>query len=65
VPRSQRAREAAREAETKITRAHCRVGTITRVASPKKKNTVVGESPRPGKRLKKGAKVKLKVSRGR
>jgi alpha-tubulin suppressor-like RCC1 family protein len=53
------------KAKTRIVRAHCRVGTVTRVASPKKKDTVVGESPRPGKRLKKGAKVKLKVSRGR
>ena len=52
-------------AKTKIIRAHCRVGTVKRVASPKKKNTVVGESPQPGKRLKRGAKVNLKVSRGR
>jgi beta-lactam-binding protein with PASTA domain len=51
------------KAKTKISRAHCRVGTVTPVASPKRKNTVVGESPRPGKRLKKGARVKLKVSR--
>jgi len=51
-------------AKTKITRAHCRVGTVTRVAPAKKKNTVVGESPRPGERLKKGARVNLKVSRG-
>jgi beta-lactam-binding protein with PASTA domain len=53
------------KAKTTIARAHCRLGTVTRVASRKKKNTVVGESPRPGKRLKKGTKVNLKVSRGR
>src|SRR5207248_11734867 len=53
------------KAKVRIARAHCRVGTVTPVASPKKQNTVVGESPHPGKRLQKGAKVKLKVSRGR
>ncbi len=52
------------KAKTVITRAHCRVGAVTRVASRKKKNIVVGQSPRRGKRLKKGAKVNLKVSRG-
>ena len=51
-------------ANSVITRAHCRVGTVTRVASRKRKNTVVGQSPRPFKRLKKGARVNLKVSRG-
>lgn len=53
------------KAKTGITRAHCPVGTVTRVASAKKRNTVVGESPRPGKRLKKGATIDPKVSRGR
>ena len=46
-------------------RAHCRVGTVKRVASQQRKNTVVGQSPRPSRRrLKKGARVNLKVSRG-
>ncbi len=53
------------KAKVRIVRAYCRVGRVTRVASRKRKGTVVGESPRPGKRLKKGAKVSLKVSRGR
>jgi hypothetical protein len=52
-------------AKAKITRAHCRVGTVTRVASRKKENRVVAQSPRPYRRLKKGARVNLKVSRGR
>jgi PASTA domain len=52
------------KARAEIVRAHCRVGTIKRVASRNKKNTVVGESPRAGTRLKKGAKVNLKISRG-
>jgi alpha-tubulin suppressor-like RCC1 family protein len=51
-------------AKAKITRAHCQVGMVRRVSSPKKKNIVVGQRPRPGKRLKKGAKVNLKISRG-
>jgi PASTA domain/Regulator of chromosome condensation (RCC1) repeat len=53
------------KAKPTIVRAYCRIGTVTRVASPKKKNTVVDQSPRPGKRLKKGARVNLEVSRGR
>ena len=53
------------KAKTRIVRAHCQVGTVTRVASRKPKNTVVGQSPRPGKRLRKGARVNLRVSRGR
>jgi beta-lactam-binding protein with PASTA domain len=45
--------------------AHCRVGTVTRVASRRPKNAVVSESPRPYTRLTRGARVNLKVSRGR
>jgi hypothetical protein len=51
-------------ARSAITHAHCRVG-VRRVASRERKNTVVGQRPRPYTRLKKGAKVNLKVSRGR
>jgi beta-lactam-binding protein with PASTA domain len=53
------------KARTKIVRAHCRVGTVTRVASAKAENVVVGQTPRPGRRLKQGARVNLEVSRGR
>lgn len=53
------------KARARIVRARCRVGSVTQVRSPKKKNTVVRQSPRPGKRLKKGARIKLDVSRGR
>ena len=53
------------KAKTRIVRAHCRVGKVKRIASHKKKNTVIAQRPRPGKRLKKGAKVTLKISRGR
>jgi Regulator of chromosome condensation (RCC1) repeat/PASTA domain len=51
-------------ARTRILRAHCRVGNVKQVVSAKKKNTVVRERPRPGKRLKKGARINLEVSRG-
>jgi alpha-tubulin suppressor-like RCC1 family protein len=53
------------KARARIVRAHCRVGSVTQVISPKKKDTVVRQSPRPGKRLKKGARIKLVVSHGR
>jgi beta-lactam-binding protein with PASTA domain len=52
-------------ARAAIVHAHCRVGTVTQVASAKKRNTVLRESPRPGKLLKSGARVSLTVSRGR
>ena len=45
---------------------NCSVGKVTRVTSSKVKNgRVVSQKPRPGKRLKHGAKVNLVVSRGR
>ena len=52
-------------ARAAILHAHCRVGAIRHVASPRKRNTVLRESPRPGKLLKSGARVNLTVSRGR
>ena len=52
------------KAKRRIVRAHCRLGRVKRVASHKKKNKVVAQSPRAGKRLKKGARVNLRVSRG-
>jgi alpha-tubulin suppressor-like RCC1 family protein len=52
-------------ARTEIVFGHCRVGKVTRVASLRKKNTIVRQRPGPGKRLKKFARVNLKVSRGR
>jgi alpha-tubulin suppressor-like RCC1 family protein len=52
-------------ARAAITRSHCRVGSVRRLASRRKANTVLGESPGPGTRLLKGARVGLVVSRGR
>jgi eukaryotic-like serine/threonine-protein kinase len=52
-------------ARTAITRAHCKVGTIARKASPlRKKGKVLGQAPKAGKRLKNGAKVNLTVGKG-
>jgi hypothetical protein len=52
------------KARARIVRAHCRVGAVTRVASTKPRNVVLAQTPRPGRRLKVGARVNLKLSRG-
>jgi beta-lactam-binding protein with PASTA domain len=52
-------------ARYRIAGAHCRVGKVIRVASRRRKGTVVAQSPRPGKVLAKGSRVGLTVSRGR
>jgi beta-lactam-binding protein with PASTA domain len=52
-------------ARTKIRRAHCRVGSIHYVRSSKaKRNRVLGEKPRAGRKLRNGAKLNLTVGRG-
>jgi beta-lactam-binding protein with PASTA domain len=52
------------KAKTKIKRAHCRTGKITRKhVSAKKRGKVIAQSPRPGRRLRNGAKVNLTVGR--
>ena len=52
-------------AKTRVRRAHCRVGKITRKhSSPRKKGKVIAQSPRAGKRLANGAKVNLVVGKG-
>jgi len=49
----------------RISKAHCRVGKITRAFSPsKKRGKVLGEKPKPGSRLGNGARVKLIVGKG-
>jgi hypothetical protein len=51
-------------AKRAIKKAHCSVGKITKVpSSPKNKGRVVSQSPKPGKHLKKGSKVALKVGK--
>jgi hypothetical protein len=53
------------KAKTKIKKAHCRVGKITRKhSSKKKKGKVIKQSPRAHKHLKAGSKVNLTVGKG-
>jgi beta-lactam-binding protein with PASTA domain len=53
------------KAKTRIRNAHCRVGTVTyKVSSRKKKNRVLSETPAPGRRLKNGTRINLRVGRG-
>jgi beta-lactam-binding protein with PASTA domain len=52
-------------ARAAITRAHCKVGSITRRhSSVRKRGKVVGQSPAAGRRLRNGAKVNLTVGKG-
>jgi beta-lactam-binding protein with PASTA domain len=48
-----------------IVAAHCSVGSVRKAYSRKKKGTVISERPAPGRKLARGAKVSLVVSRGR
>jgi hypothetical protein len=51
-------------AKRSIKSHHCSVGKITKVSSsPKNKGHVISQSPKPGKHLRKGAKVALKVGK--
>ncbi len=51
-------------AKTAIAKAHCGVGNITKVKSTKThKGKVISQSPKPGKHLRKGSKVALKVGK--
>jgi cytochrome c551/c552 len=52
-------------AKKRLTAAHCGVGKITKVYSKVKKGRVAAQSPRPGKHLKAGARVALRVSKGK
>ncbi len=55
-----------RAAKSAITKAHCRVGKVTRKQSRKvKRGRVISQSPRAGKTLPNLGKVNLVVSRGR
>jgi hypothetical protein len=53
------------KARAAITRAHCRVGKVTRkTSSSRLKGKVVGQAPKAGKKLRNGAKVNLTVGKG-
>src|SRR5207237_7956450 len=55
-----------KKARTRLLRAHCRLGKVTRkVSSLKKKGRVLSQRPKPGKSLRSGSKVNVTVGRGR
>jgi beta-lactam-binding protein with PASTA domain len=52
-------------ARTRIVNHHCRVGAIARKRSSlQKRGKVLVQAPKPGKRLKSGAKVNLVIGKG-
>jgi beta-lactam-binding protein with PASTA domain len=54
-----------RKAKRRIVARHCRVGRVTRKFSTlKKKGRVLSQRPKPGKVLRRGARVNLKVGKG-
>jgi hypothetical protein len=62
VPRVQGKKVAA--ARRAIRRANCRVGRVRKARSRRPRGRVIAQTPRAGKRLPLGTKVKLVVSRG-
>jgi beta-lactam-binding protein with PASTA domain len=53
------------KAKTRIRRAHCRTGKVTkRLSSRRLRNHVLRQRPRPGTRLLNGGKVNLTVGKG-
>ena len=53
------------KARSKIARSHCGVGTVShKTSTARRKGKVLSQTPRPGKRLKHGAKVNLAVGKG-
>jgi hypothetical protein len=53
------------KAKSKLAKAHCRAGKVTRkFSSTKKKGKVIGQTPKAGKTLPAGSKVKLTVGKG-
>jgi len=53
------------KAKSKLVKAHCKTGKVTRkFSSSKKKGKVVGQKPKAGKTLPAGSKVRLTVGKG-
>jgi beta-lactam-binding protein with PASTA domain len=51
-------------AKTALRQHHCGVGKITKVKSPKRnRGRVISQKPKPGKHLRKGAKIALKIGK--
>jgi hypothetical protein len=54
-----------KKAKAAIKKAHCGVGKVTKKTSPaSKKGKVIKQSPKAGKKLKNGAKIRLTVGKG-
>jgi hypothetical protein len=54
-----------RAARAALTRSRCRLGSVRRVRSARKRGLIVRQSPAPGKRLRLGARVNVVLSLGR
>jgi beta-lactam-binding protein with PASTA domain len=54
-----------KKAKTRIVKAHCRVGRVTRRFSTlKERGKVLAQSPRRGRKLANGSRVNLTVGKG-
>jgi hypothetical protein len=53
-----------KQAKTKLRKSHCGLGKVTRKISRKRKGTVIGQTPKPRTLKRKGAKIRVVVSRG-
>jgi beta-lactam-binding protein with PASTA domain len=54
-----------RKARRKILKAHCRVGKVTStLSSTRKKDVVLRQRPKAGRRLANGARINLTIGRG-
>ena len=54
-----------KKAKTKLRKAHCRVGKVTKKKSRTRKGRVIGQKPKAGSLRRNGTKVALVLSRGR
>jgi hypothetical protein len=54
-----------RRARISLRRSRCRLGKVRRVRSARKAGRIVGQTPRPGTRLRAGGRVNVRVSLGR
>jgi serine/threonine-protein kinase len=53
------------KAKAKLRKAHCKLGKVTKKASPAaQKGKVIGQKPKPGRKLKNGSMVNVTVGKG-
>jgi beta-lactam-binding protein with PASTA domain len=54
-----------RKAKARVRSRHCSVGRVTkRFSTLKKKGKVLSQAPKPGKRLRNGARVSMVIGKG-